>query len=174
MDKSLFIKTKTVNIGKLNMAIVRFFTHVHIYNSNNSCWTWIGNKNKQGYGYFGLNGKTWKAHRLVWVFAFGKIPGGIFVLHKCDNPMCVNPSHLFLGTHKDNMDDMVAKGRAVNPKKDRVACKNGHLFSKENTRYTPKLSDNNKVYINRFCRVCDRELAAQRYALVKLKRQQHV
>ena len=75
------------------------------------CWIWTGridNSKRGGYGWFGKNQRT---HRLSWVIANGIIPDGLQVLHHCDIRPCVNPSHLFLGTNQDNVDDKVAKGR---------------------------------------------------------------
>jgi hypothetical protein len=77
-----------------------------------SCWLWMGWRNKNGYGQVkgGLyRNKT--AHRVVWTHVNGPIPDGLWVLHRCDNPPCVRPDHLFLGTPSDNAADMVAKGR---------------------------------------------------------------
>ena len=65
-----------------------------------------------GYGKLGRGGKTWLAHRYAWHAAFGPIPEGMHVCHKCDNRRCIRPDHLFLGTRQDNMQDMIAKGRA--------------------------------------------------------------
>lgn len=77
----------------------------------NGCWDWTGFKNSVGYGYFRLNGKSKLAHRVSWEIHVGEIPNGLCVLHKCDNPKCVNPLHLFLGTNQDNINDKVAKNR---------------------------------------------------------------
>jgi len=81
------------------------------------CWPWLGSKSGNfGHGRFSINrhrGTT--AHRYGWILAHGDIPEGKFVCHKCDNPSCVNPDHLFLGTHKDNMQDMVKKNRCNKP-----------------------------------------------------------
>ena len=74
------------------------------------CWEWRGDK-RGYYGQIGVHGKTIKTHRLSWELANGPIPGGMNVLHHCDNPICVNPKHLFLGTQADNVHDMQAKGR---------------------------------------------------------------
>lgn len=75
------------------------------------CWPWIGSRKPMGYGHLIINRKDYNAHRLSWELENGPIPAGMHVLHKCDNQPCVNPSHLFLGTHTDNMHDMDAKGR---------------------------------------------------------------
>lgn len=78
-----------------------------------SCWTWNGNKVQGGYGRIGVYGKPWLTHRAVWHTYMGDIPDGMHVCHRCDNPSCVRPSHLFVGTPKDNVGDMIAKGRKV-------------------------------------------------------------
>lgn len=77
------------------------------------CLVWTGARDTSGYGNFRYLRKTIKANRMSFVLFRDEIPYGLMVLHKCDNPPCVNPDHLFLGTHKDNYDDMVKKGREV-------------------------------------------------------------
>lgn len=74
------------------------------------CWIWLGARS-QRYGVLKVNGRLRGAHRVQWEITRGPIPPGMFVLHRCDVPRCVNPGHLFLGTHADNMHDMVRKGR---------------------------------------------------------------
>lgn len=76
------------------------------------CWEWTASLSEWGYGNFRMKGKTLKSNRLAWQFTYGDIPDGLQALHKCDNPKCCNPEHLFLGTNKDNVDDKVNKGRA--------------------------------------------------------------
>lgn len=77
-----------------------------------ACWEWTGGRLQgKGYGRLGFRGKTGYAHRVSWIIANGEIPTGLFVLHRCDHPPCVNPAHLFLGDGDANMADMVAKGR---------------------------------------------------------------
>lgn len=85
----------------------------------NGCIEWSGSRNEHGYGIQRIDGRAVKAHRVAWEFAHGPIPAGQHVLHRCDNPPCVNPDHLFLGIHVDNMADMVAKGRAAGATGDR-------------------------------------------------------
>ncbi len=75
------------------------------------CWLWTAWKDKDGYGRMWLDGKKPQATRVIWASVNGPIPAGLFVLHKCDNPPCVNPAHLFLGTVQDNAEDMMSKGR---------------------------------------------------------------
>lgn len=76
------------------------------------CWEWMAGCFEQGYGAFGFDRRTQKAHRISWLITTGSLPDGMFVLHKCDNTKCVNPSHLRLGTNDDNMADMVSKRRS--------------------------------------------------------------
>ena len=75
------------------------------------CWEWQGSRKGGGYGSIGIKGGTVAAHRASWVLTNGAIPDNLWVLHKCDNPPCVRPDHLFLGTRLDNVRDMCAKGR---------------------------------------------------------------
>jgi hypothetical protein len=85
------------------------------------CWEWIGAISGNGYGAVWWNGKMQSAHTVSFEIANGEIPDGLFVLHSCDNRRCVYLRHLFLGTHQQNMDDMVAKGRqAKGPMSERV------------------------------------------------------
>lgn len=80
----------------------------------NSCWIWMGSRNKKGYGQISQHRRGLRplqAHRASWEMQFGKIPDGMHVLHRCDDPSCVNPDHLFLGTPKQNTHDMMHKER---------------------------------------------------------------
>lgn len=82
------------------------------------CWIWLGHIDKYGYGKFW----NYLSHRFAWILTNGEIPKGLYVCHHCDNPSCVNPAHLFLGTQQDNMDDMVKKGRTSPPLGERNGC----------------------------------------------------
>lgn len=93
----------------------RFWAKVQVIHDEDSCWEWTASKNKWGYGKFGVKGKHLGSHRVALTLHNNQeIPDGLSVLHRCDNPTCVRPSHLFTGTQKDNMQDKAAKGRVIN------------------------------------------------------------
>ena len=132
---------------KMQKPIVdRFWSKVV---KGDGCWRWTGAKTN-GYGYLTLGGRNSgliRAHRFSYEFHFGPIPHGLVVRHKCDNPECTNPDHLEVGTHQDNMKDIVLRRRHA--RHGQTHCLNGHEFSEKNT------------FINarghRYCKVCKNE-----------------
>lgn len=111
--------------------------------------------NKDGYGHVYRDGVQWRANRYVWTMTHGPIPEGMKVLHRCDNPPCINLDHLFLGTQADNMADKMAKGRwagagSYSPHHNAVKthCIHGHEYTPENTILRPK---------QRECRACKQQ-----------------
>lgn len=116
------------------------------------CWPWLGHKDVEGYGRITVNGKRLGAARLSYERFVGPIPKGLHVLHSCDNPGCVNPDHLRIGTHADNMRDI--RERRRNPGARRTHCKHGHEFTEANTY--------RRLDGTRDCRACVRE-RARRY-----------
>lgn len=88
----------------------RFWSKVR---KTDGCWLWTGGKNSNGYGYFAVT-HNWivRAHRIAFELTVGPVPANLHVLHRCDVCACVNPAHLFLGTHQDNMTDKIRKGRS--------------------------------------------------------------
>jgi HNH endonuclease len=102
-----------------------------VVKADNGCWNWVGAiQTTTGYGAVLMRGVR-GAHRISWTLAHGAIPAGLYVCHHCDNRICVNPAHLFLGTHQDNMRDMRLKGRGGVPLKQ---CRYGHDMSTAHVR----------------------------------------
>jgi hypothetical protein len=99
----------------------RFWQKVILVDDSHSCWEWQGYRQKRGYGIIGEMKRQILTHRCSWALTYGPVPDGKMVLHHCDNPPCVRPNHLFLGSQKDNSDDMIAKGRNRQPRGENSA-----------------------------------------------------
>lgn len=130
-----------------------FFSKVSVP-SEESCWEWTAGRFNHGYGVFCASSKKRAAlaHRVSYELCIGPIPEGLHVLHSCDNPPCVNPAHLSVGTNQDNCQDKVARGRSVSGpehhQSKKTHCPQGHEYSQENTR----------IYAGRrYCKTCATE-----------------
>jgi hypothetical protein len=104
------LKSRVLKKAKKRMSFSAFFSGKYRV-ANSGCWEFSGAKNAQGYGRAKLDGKNIGAHRASYILKNGTILNGMFVCHTCDNPSCIRPSHLFLGTHGENMIDMMKKNR---------------------------------------------------------------
>jgi len=128
----------------------RFWSKV---DKGGDCWLWTASKRPTGYGHFHINlGGKYRmhyAHRIA-MYLEGHDIKNKCVLHKCDNPSCVKPDHLYVGTPKENYADMITRGRHWQKKK--THCKHGHEFTKENIYYE-KLSSG---YMGRHCKECSK------------------
>ncbi len=129
----------------MSHSLERFFKYVK-GGEENSCWIWAGAKTKTGYGQFSFNGKPVKAHRFMYETYYGVSPGTLDVCHSCDNPLCINPKHLWLGTAKDNLQDASKKERF--PGQQRVHCIKGHVLVRTSSGE---------------CKVCKKEYQANYY-----------
>jgi len=134
----------------------RFWNKVEV-GPEADCWPWLGVTNGQGYGIVTRGQKRYVASRMAFTLAVGPIPEGMSVCHRCDNPICCNPAHLFAGTHTDNIRDARDKGRLRMPNAGMTACSKGHPFDATNTYWHRG---------KRHCRTCkvERQRTARRLA----------
>lgn len=126
--------------------IARFWAKVI---KGDECWLWTGAKNYNGYGAFRVNNRNQFPHRFSWELHSGSIPRGSFVCHSCDNPSCVNPKHLWLGSNSDNVHDMVRKRR--------------HTFGERNPM--SKLTEKEVLEIRRMGRLKSLSQISRRFSL---------
>lgn len=124
---------------------------------NTGCWLFAKSLKNNGYGQLWWNGKRRDAHRWAWTMARGEIPAGLHVLHSCDVRSCVNPDHLFLGTNRDNIRDMVAKGR-----NSRGAAHTNAKLTDEIVREIRSSSESSYILARRF--------GVSRAAIIKVRR----
>jgi hypothetical protein len=136
-----------------NESFLERFYSKFVIGKPDECWEWLASTDKDGYGRLGIGQPHWRmlrANRIAYILANGYVPDELWVLHKCDNPLCVNPNHLFVGTATDNNRDTVAKGRHVNYNKLKTHCPQGHEYNEENI--TMWGGETN----HRRCRICER------------------
>mgnify|MGYP001583543857 CR=1 FL=1 len=147
----------------------RFWAKVQ---KTDGCWIWLGCKIRRGYGQISEGGgrrKMLSAHRVSWIIHYGPISPSINILHRCDNPPCVRPDHLFMGTSKDNSEDMVRKGRNWKVKgENHHFVRNPAIVPRGESNGNSKLRTEDVIEIRKFHRagISMRRLAA-RYSVDK-------
>lgn len=124
----------------------RFWKHV---DKSGNCWIWTAYRKQTGYGVFNVNGKNMGAHRFSWIIKNGEIKNKLLVCHSCDNPPCVNPQHLWLGTGSENLLDAFKKGRVNRKGSNNGRAKLNYLLVKK-IRAMSKNGINQRVLASKF------------------------
>lgn len=138
-----------MNTRKKKPLLERFWKYVN-KRENDECWEWVGSVDSKGYGKIldeggAKNGKLLAAHRVSYMIHYGNIPNGLYVCHKCDNKKCINPNHLFLGTAKDNTQDMINKNRLPDRRGENSS---NHKLSNDNVIEIKRLLKNKSESIS--------------------------
>ena len=161
---------------KLKKEMKRFLSKIR---KSKNCWIWKCYKNKHGYGVFRLSTvrKQVFAHRYSYTLNYGEFDKKLFVCHRCDNPSCVRPDHLFLGTALDNNRDSLLKGRKAihNFCKRNIIkthCPRGHEYNNENTIVRTRVR-NGKLGKTRECKICCRKQNRISYHKHIIKRREY-
>lgn len=152
-----FVGRRGSGQGKFCGDLCRFLGRVEVRGAD-ECWPWLAALTGRGYGKFAIRNRVINAHRISFELFHGMVPEGLYVLHRCDNKVCVNPAHLFSGTAQDNTDDYWRKHpRAMKPLVPRrvpTACMRGHAYAEH-------------AYVDyrgkHVCRVCRRALDRLKY-----------
>ena len=155
------MKTNRVNIDQ---GVINRFED-KIYYGLDGCWYWTHSINNKGYGCLGINKKAMLAHRVSYLIHNPDVNiDGVLICHECDNPLCVNPDHLFIGTHKENTADMISKGRSMlifNSRRNGM-CKQGHALDHPNI-YTYRYVTGDKIV----CKICHKNNKLKRRLKLK-------
>lgn len=159
------------------LDIAKFWMHVQIDRNSDplrfqsvwcgKCWLWNGDYTGSGYGRFYMDAKSFRAHRIAYLIYHGNLPEEELICHKCDNPRCVNPQHLWAGTSKENTDDMIAKGRLVREKRKRANASSkysGVSFRKDVGKWRARIMrDYKNILIGEFATEEEAHQARERF-----------
>ncbi len=152
---------RELDVAVTSKVVARFWERVNRL-SPEECWPFRTVSASTGYGVMWVGPRLISAHRVSYAINCDS-PGGSYVLHKCDSRSCVNPNHLFLGTHGDNMRGAADKGRFHQQKAPRrTHCPQGHQYTAENVLLTKGKGRRGQVKLNRVCRICN-ALRAKRW-----------
>lgn len=154
---TLTMKAAVTSVSKLTQKNKdRFWAKVQVC-GNNECWPWMAHRDKDGYGNVKVKNTAHRAHRISFIIANGFLSLGLFVLHKCDNPCCVNPKHLWAGTCMDNAQDLVRKKRGIHGERQHSSKLNPRAVRKIRNLYRQRIIPSQRKLAAKFG-VCRRSV----------------